>query len=204
MTPATTEFVRFARSWRFRFYLLSKLPSAYFSGLRVEEIIATRCSVSVPLRWFSQNPFRSIYFACLGMAGEIATGLLAMAHLHRLNPAVSMLVTHCEADFVKKATDVATFTCEDGEALRAAIAESVRTGQGQTVAVRSVGRNRAGERVAEFVFTWSFKPKGAVVRSISAEEAARAKDGVSAVGLGLRTVRARDGLLNNSSTRSRS
>lgn len=170
MTPATDEFIRFARSWRFRFYLLSKLPSAYFSGLRVEEITATRCSVSVPLRWFSQNPFRSIYFACLGMAGEIATGLLAMAHLHRLNPAVSMLVTHCEADFVKKATDVATFTCEDGEVLRAAIAESVRTGQGQTVAVRSVGRNRAGERVAEFVFTWSFKPKSAVVRPVLVEE----------------------------------
>lgn len=161
MQASTAEFIVFARSWRFRLYLLSRLPAAAFSGLRVRQISASECSVSVPLSWFSKNPFRSIYFACLSMAAELATGLLAMAHLHRLRPPVSMLVTRVEADFVKKATDVATFTCEEGDALRSAIAEALRTGEGRTVAVRSVGRNRAGERVAEFVFTWSFKPKSA-------------------------------------------
>lgn len=204
MRASTAEFIRFAGSWRFRFYLLSRLPSAFFSGLKVEQISATRCSVSVPLRWFSQNPFRSIYFACLSMAGELATGLLAMAHLHRLNPPVSMLVTRVEADFVKKATDVATFTCEEGDVLRKAIAESVRTGEGRMVAVRSIGRNRAGERVAEFTFTWSFKPKKAVARATPVDESARTKDDPSTVGLGLRTVGIRDGLLSDPSTRSHS
>ncbi|PTX91220.1 DUF4442 domain-containing protein [Opitutus sp. ER46] len=157
--PATSEFIAFAQSWRFRLYLLRMLPSAFFAGLRVRAISPTECAVSVPFRWFSQNPFRSIYFACLAMGGELAAGLLAMAHLHRLQPSVSMLVTHCEAEFVKKATDVAVFTCADGDLLRSAIEESVRSGEGCTVPVRSVGRNAAGEIVALFTITWSFRPR---------------------------------------------
>ena len=144
---------------KFRMFLLSKLPSAYFSGVRVKSLDENKCEVTVPFKWFSQNPFRSTYFACLSMAAEMSTGALALGHLYKRKPAVSMLVVKTEADYFKKAIDTTTFVCEDGSDIRKMIEEAIATGQGKTIRARSIGKNKAGELVAEFYFTWSFKTK---------------------------------------------
>jgi hypothetical protein len=144
---------------KFRTFLLMKLPSAFFAGVRVRDIDEKHCVVTVPYKWFSQNPFRSTYFACLSMAAEMSTGALAMAHLYKRNPAVSMLVVKVESEYFKKATGRTTFICEDGEAMLSAIEESTATGEGRILRARSVGKNADGEIVAEFYITWSFKGK---------------------------------------------
>ncbi len=84
---------------RFGFFMLIKLPSAFFSGVRVCSITEQEAVVSVPYKWFSQNPFRSTYFACQAMAAEISTGLRALWHIYKRNPVVSMLVTGLQATF---------------------------------------------------------------------------------------------------------
>ena len=144
---------------KFRMFLFSKLPSAYFAGIRIKSFDENRCEVTVPYKWFSQNPFRSTYFACLSMAAEMSTGALSMGYLYKKKPRVSMLVIRTEGEYFKKAVDKTTFTCEDGALIRQAIEESVSTGETKTVAARSTGRNKAGEIVAEFKITWSFKIK---------------------------------------------
>ncbi|HXB96188.1 MAG TPA: DUF4442 domain-containing protein [Puia sp.] len=157
----TQAFIRLLNSpFKFRLYLFSRIPSAWFSGLRIREADEDRCAVTVPFRWFTKNPFRSTYFACLGMAAEMSTGCLAMTHLYRRNPAVSMLVTGMEARFFKKATGLTTFVCAEGAAMRQAIGQAVTTGEGQTIRVRSAGMNSAGDEIAEFFITWSFKVRG--------------------------------------------
>ena len=85
-----------------RMFLFFKLPSAFFSGVRIREISGSACTVTVPYKWFSQNPFRSTYFACLAMAAELSTGALAMGHLYKRKQKVSMLVTGMNASFHKK------------------------------------------------------------------------------------------------------
>ena len=144
---------------KFRMFLLSKLPSAYFSGVRVKSIDENKCEVTVPFKWFSKNPFRSTYFACLSMAAEMSTGALALAHLYKRSPAVSMLVVKTEGEYFKKAIDTTTFVCEEGSAIKRAIEDAIATGEGNTVRAKSTGKNQAGELVAEFYFTWSFKAK---------------------------------------------
>jgi len=144
---------------KFRMFLLSKLPSAYFSGVRVKSLDENKCEVTVPFKWFSQNPFRSTYFACLSMAAEMSTGALALGHLYKKNPPVSMLVVKTEGEYFKKAGDKTTFVCEDGSQIKKMIEEAVESGDGRTIRARSIGRNRAGEIVAEFFITWSFKVK---------------------------------------------
>jgi len=157
---AAAEFIRsMMHPVKFRLYLLSKLPSAFFSGVRVRNITEDACVVTVPYKWFSQNPFRSTYFACLAMAAEMSTGVLALAHLHKRNPPVSMLVLKIEGDFQKKATGKTTFTCSDGPALKSIIEEAIASGEGRTYRAKSVGRNEASEIVAEFFITWSFKAR---------------------------------------------
>src|SRR5579863_4461041 len=121
----------------FRLYLFTRLPSAFFAGLKIIHLEADTCTVIVPYKWFTRNPFRSTYFACLAMAAEMSTGALVMTQLYKRNPPVSMLVVHLEANYSKKATGRTRFTCTDGPAIQSAITTAITTGEGQTIRARS-------------------------------------------------------------------
>jgi hypothetical protein len=144
---------------KFRMFLLSKLPNAFFSGVRIRAIGENFCVVTVPYKWLTKNPFRSTYFACLSMAAEMSTGALCLVHLYRRNPPVSMLVVKVESEYFKKAIGRTTFTCEDGIVIRDTIERAVNTGEAQTVRAKSIGKNEEDAIVAEFFVTWSFKVK---------------------------------------------
>ncbi|MET0636488.1 MAG: DUF4442 domain-containing protein [Chitinophagaceae bacterium] len=160
MNNGKKEFLKLAGNpVKFRLFLLFKLPSAYFAGVRLRSIDERKCVVTVPFKWFSQNPFRSTYFACLAMAAELSTGALAMTNVYKSQPAVSMLVVGLQSEYFKKATGRTWFTCESGEEFRDRIAESVRTGEPVTVKAMSVGKDSNGELVALFDITWSFKAR---------------------------------------------
>src|SRR5882757_6210426 len=114
MNPHLATFIKqMKHPVKFRMFLFTKLPAAYFAGVRVREIDEKRCVVTVPYKWLSQNPFRSTYFACLSMAAEMSTGSLAMAHLYKMDPPVSMLVVKVDSVYFKKATGRTSFVCED-------------------------------------------------------------------------------------------
>jgi len=144
---------------KFRFFLLSKLPAAYFSGVRIKEADERHCAVEIPFKWFTQNPFGSTYFACLSMAAEMSTGVLAMAHIYKKSPAVSMLIVGNEGHFYKKAKGKTIFTCTEGLMIKETVQKAIETGESQTITVASNGMNEEGELVAAFKFTWSFKAK---------------------------------------------
>src|SRR3954470_21979860 len=107
-------FTLVANPVKIRLFMLQKLPAAYFSGLRLKEVNEEQCAVSVPYKWFTRNPFRSTYFACLSMAAEMSTGILAMSHLYGSEPGVSMLVVGIEGRFHKKAVARTRFICNEG------------------------------------------------------------------------------------------
>lgn len=129
----------------------------FIAGLRLVELSEDHSVVSIRYKYLTQNPFRSVYFACLAMAGELASGVLSIVHVH--GSAVSMLVVHMEADFTKKAVGKIIFTCLDGPVIRKAVEESKQTGEGRTVVATSIGTDEAGDKVAEFRITWSFKAR---------------------------------------------
>ena len=144
---------------KFNLFLLQKLPAAYFSGLKLKEVNDQACVVSVPYKWFTKNPFGSTYFACLSMAAEMSTGMLAMAGIYKRKPSVSMLVTGVESSYYKKATDTVDFICNSGNEILQAIEKAIETKSPQTIRVASKGFNRNKELVAEFWITWSFKAR---------------------------------------------
>jgi hypothetical protein len=144
---------------RFGFFLATKLPAAFFVGLRINKIEEAQCSIGVRHSFFSKNPFRSMYFAAEAMAAEMSSGLLAFGHIYNQPAKVSMLVVKMVAEYHKKGTGKLTFICEDGLAIKNAIAETIQTGEGITLICKSIGINEAGEAVATFHFTWSFKAK---------------------------------------------
>jgi hypothetical protein len=142
-----------------RLFLLTKLPLGFMAGLRVRQLDRDSCRTTVPYGWRTQNPFQSTYFAAQAMAAELSTGVLAMYAVQSAPASVALLITGMEARFIKKATSLATFTCEGGDALFAAVAETVRTGKPVTATVETVGTVKSGITVARFRFTWSFKKR---------------------------------------------
>lgn len=143
---------------KFSLYLLWKLPSAWLAGVRLKQIAEERCITVVPYRWLSQNPFRSTYFACLAMAAEMSTGILAIMYTRGASPKkVSMLVTGMSAEFVKKATGKTWFTCDEGAVIKDAVARTIATGEPVAITVNSIGKSSDGTVIASFAITWSFK-----------------------------------------------
>ena len=138
--------------------MLRRLPMAYIAGLRVRRLTLAEASVTVPFKYLTQNPFRSIYFACLAMAAELASGVQALMHVSS-GPPMSMLVTGLEAQFTKKAVGLITFTCPDGASIGQAVAESRATGEGRTIVATSTGVDEDGDVVAVFRIAWSFRTK---------------------------------------------
>lgn len=145
--------------FKFRMYLFYKLPAAFFSGVRVREIDEEKCITSVPYKWLTQNPFRSTYFASLAMAAEMSTGTLALGNVYKRTPPISMLLVNMQANYFKKATGTIFFTCEQGKEITSLVEDAIQTGEGKSIVVKSAGRNKDGDIVAEFLFTWSFKAK---------------------------------------------
>jgi hypothetical protein len=160
LNPSQQIFFKLANHpFKFRMYLLYKLPAAFFSGVKVKEINEEKCITSVPYKWLTQNPFRSTYFASLAMAAEMSTGALALSNVYKRTPPISMLLTKMEATYFKKITGTIFFICEQGKEIAAVIDESVETGEAKNIIAKSIGKNKSGEVVAEFLFTWSFKTK---------------------------------------------
>ncbi|QRM89801.1 DUF4442 domain-containing protein [Lacinutrix sp. WUR7] len=138
---------------------LLKLPSVFFTGIRVKAIDDTSCTVSVKHRWINQNPFKSMFWAVQGMAAELTTGALMLMKIKESGKNISMLVANNNATFTKKATGRITFICTDGNKIDAAMKKAIETGEGQTIWMQSIGTNADGVEVSVFNFEWSIKVK---------------------------------------------
>ncbi|WP_034262085.1 DUF4442 domain-containing protein [Altibacter lentus] len=141
-------------------FLFFKLPSAFLCGVRLRSISEVSCTTTVRHRWINQNPFRSMFWAVQGMAAELSTGALVMSYIKESGAPVSMLVANNKASFLKKARGRISFTCTDGQKIRAAIDETLANGEGVTCWMHAEGVDAQGDVVSRFDFEWTVKRKG--------------------------------------------
>ena len=144
---------------RVNLFMLLKLPLAYIGGVRVKRVSEEQATVKITHKWMNQNPFKSMFWAAQGMAAEMSTGILVMKAIEDLKENTSMLVTHQEANFYKKATGKILFTCKGGDEIRKAIKMSKQSKEGQVVQLIAEGKNEDGVVVSKFSFEWSLKVK---------------------------------------------
>lgn len=146
-------------NFKMRLFLFLKLPLAFIAGLKIAFISPEKAVVTIPYKFLTKNPFRSIYFAALSMAAELSTGILALAAIAETEKPISMLVLDMKASFTKKAVSKISFTCLEGQKIIDAVQVCLNSDEGQTVAVQSIGIDKEGNEVAEFEFVWTFKKK---------------------------------------------
>ena len=142
---------------KFNAFTFFKLPSAYWSGIRLKEIDNEMARSSVKYKWFNTNPFKSMYFATQSMAAEFSTGALVSKKTMEHKDNFAMLVMNHEGSFTKKATGRINFFCKDGALVDEAINKSIETGEPQTITMQSIGMDSEGDKVSEYTFTWSIK-----------------------------------------------
>ena len=145
--------------FRYTLFTFFKLPSVFWTGIRVTKIDLDSCEVSVKHRWINQNPFKSMFWAVQGMAAEFTTGTLIMNAIRDSNRKVSMLVLNNKANFSKKATGRITFSCTQGTEVTKLMNELIETGTPKTIWMESIGINEAGDIVSRFNFEWTLNIK---------------------------------------------
>ena len=154
-----SELKRLSGWARFRAFTVLSMPSAAFVGLRFVRADEEVCVTSIPGGWRSQNPCKTMYWAAQGMAAELATGVVPFAISRTTKRGIRMFVVGTEATFVKRAKGKIVFTCEDIAAARAAIEETLTTGEKIDRDLRAVGRGSDGDIVSEWVFKWNFRAR---------------------------------------------
>ena len=141
------------------YFLFFKLPSAYWSGVRVKSIDNNECVVSVKLNWFNKNPFKSIFWAVQGMAAELSTGMLVSKQINDRKINVSMLVISSSSNFYKKAVGRIKFNCIQGNELKNLFDKLDEKNPTNKISMFSRGIDEVGDVVSDFKFEWSFKRK---------------------------------------------
>ena len=160
-SQSNLEYIKknFKKSWKFRLHLFSILPMGYLSGMKIKELDLEKCHVEVPYKWLNKNPFKSTFWAVLGMAAEMSSGALVLLYTYNQKPSISMLVSKTEGVFLKKATGKTSFICNDGDLVKKAIIKTIKTGEGVEIETNMVGYNKKNEEIAKFKFYWSVKKR---------------------------------------------
>jgi hypothetical protein len=149
----------FTNGFKFRMALFSMLPMGFLCGMRVRELNEKTCKVTVDYKWINKNPFKSTFWAVLGMAAEMGSGALLMRYTYKQKPSISMLVAKQTGVYHKKAVGRTTFICESGLDIQAAIRKTAETGEAVEVICPVKGYNDAKELICEFEFIWSMKAR---------------------------------------------
>ncbi|MAE84635.1 MAG: thioesterase [Flammeovirgaceae bacterium] len=145
--------------FKFGLFLLTQLPMGLVAGMRLRELDENKCVTSVPFKWLTKNPFKSIYFAVQSMAAELSTATPCLLAIEGHKPSIAFIIVDLKATFGKKATDRVYFTCEDGAKAFDAVEKAIATGESQMATFKTVGKMKDGTIVSEFEFTWSFKQR---------------------------------------------
>jgi hypothetical protein len=139
------------------FFLLRKIPVARFAGIRIHKISNDSIEIYVRQSRLNQNPFHSIYFGVLVMAGELATGVPLFVEIKRKKLNMSMLVIKNQSEFYKKATGKIRFCFRSVEKIREHLTKAVQTGEAVIFDLETEGTDEKGNVVGKFVYTWSVK-----------------------------------------------
>jgi len=136
-------------------YTFLKLPSAWWCGIRIIKITDKECLARVRLKWFNQNPFKSMFWAVQGMAAELATGVLIMRASSLSQSKISMLVINNKANFTKKARGTIIFSCTPNHLIKDTFTKLLETKQPQTLWLQAQGKDSQGDVVSTFEFEWT-------------------------------------------------
>ncbi len=125
------------------------------SGVLIESLDENGCKVVLKDRPWIRNPFRSVFWAVMGMAAELSTGGLLYAYLSGTK--TKYILTGMECSFFKKVRGKSYYFCSSGEEILRKLNSLENPGETCSIILPVSGSDQAGQKVAEFKFYWQLK-----------------------------------------------
>jgi acyl-coenzyme A thioesterase PaaI-like protein len=156
--PAPLRDTVFVRTWGFL-----QVPLIWACSPTVVQLDQRRCEVRIPLKRFTRNHLKSMYFGALAVGADVAGGLIAMKQIQEQGNRVSLVFKDFRAEFLKRPEGDVHFSCEQGEEVLALVQKAMASGERENLGVRitaTVPKISGSEPVARFELTLSLKRKG--------------------------------------------
>ena len=141
--------------WKFRLWMLRKLTMGLLTGMIIVELNEEGCRVMLKDRWWIRNPFRSVYWAVMSMAGEMSTGALLYAYAS--DTKVQFILVEMRAKFLKKLRGKSFYFCPAGKVIQEQLTDLLNTSEARMVILPAIALDRSGTTVAEFEFYWQLR-----------------------------------------------
>jgi hypothetical protein len=141
--------------WQLRLWMLTKLPMGLVSGMYVESLDENSCRVVLKDRRWIRNPFRSVFWAVMGMAAELSTGALVYAYASGSD--VRFILVGMEAEFFKKTKGKSYYFCDTGFDVLRSIELLVHPNDTSFVMLPVTAKDQAGQVLATFTFHWQLR-----------------------------------------------
>lgn len=148
-------------SLQLRLFSLGKIPLLFYVGASILEISPARMVVRIPLCRRTRNHLGAMYFGALCIGADLAPGAYAMYLIRKQRARITMVFKDFHAEFLKRAEGDVHFTCEQGEAIAALVAQAVTSEarvEKQLDVVATVP-SLSDEPVARFKLTISLKQR---------------------------------------------
>ena len=125
------------------------------SGMVIESLDESGCKVMLKDRFWIRNPFRSVFWAVMGMAAELSTGALIYAYVSGSNTKYILIGINCE--FLKKVRGKSFYFCSSGQDVLRNLNSLENPGDTCTVILPVTAYDQAEQIVAEFKFSWQLR-----------------------------------------------
>jgi len=143
------------KPWKLRLWMLKSLPMGLLSGMVIESLDENGCKVMLKDRRWIRNPFRSVFWAVMGMAAELSTGALVYTYVSGSN--IKYILIGMKGEFFKKVRGKSFYFCRSGLDVLRKLNSLENPGDTCTVILPVTAYDQAGQTVAEFQFYWQLK-----------------------------------------------
>jgi hypothetical protein len=144
----------------FRGFMLKMLPMGFLSGMRIAQLDDELCEVRLTYSWLIKNPFRSTFWAVLGMAAEMSTGALLVSYTRNQPDRISFILIENEAKYYKKGRGKMRFICNYSAQVKQTVLQAMKDNEKHEIQLPVRVLNASGELIAEMSFTWVVERRG--------------------------------------------
>lgn len=143
--------------WDLFKFLLLKVPTILWAGIKVDLLDHSHCKVSIRRNWRNRNPYDGVYFANIMAAAEMASGLIVFDEMRQADDVAGIklaaYVRYTQADFIRPVKGKATVCCRQSNEITYAVLEAATNGK-DVVRTYCTVHNERGKICADIVITW--------------------------------------------------
>jgi hypothetical protein len=147
------------RSMQWKLFLLGffKIPLIGFTRPKLIALDEKNVSVKIRLNRRTKNHLNSMYFGALAIGADVTGGIHVFYFSEILNKKVSFSFKRMNAQFLKRAESDVYFSSNEGQIIKEAIEESIKTGERINKSIMITAKNESQEIVATFEMISSLK-----------------------------------------------